>query len=331
MEAVHDALGVQWFDGPGGRVPRNYGDPGAEYDAARSGVVIADRTDRAFIRVYGRDPVKMIQGLISNDVEKASPERSVYATVLTPKGKMVADARVLRRGDDLLLELDAGALDGLVAHLRKYVPPLYARFEDARDRLREIGVYGPAAAVLVRAVLGIDVGTMAEDDVRTGTFDDDEVIVVATAMYDVPGYDLFVPANRAEEIWAALMAGGARPVGHATLEVLRIEAGRPRWGAELTYDRFPLEAGLRERAISESKGCYTGQEVIIRILHRGHVNWNLKQLMLGDAAVPASGTEIVDDAGKVVQRITSAAWSPKYGQTVALAYVRRGSDAEPDV
>jgi tRNA-modifying protein YgfZ len=169
---------------------------------------------------------------------------------------------------------------------------------------------------------------VVEDVVCDGVVDDVPVIVVTTSHVDVPGYDVFCPASAVDEVWRRVTAAGAVPAGHATLDVLRIEAGRPRWGAELVETTIPLEAGLRDRAISESKGCYTGQEVIVRILHRGHVNWLLRGVLLGDAPAPAPDAELVGEAdGKRLGRITSAAWSPKHGQTLALAFVRR--EVEP--
>jgi folate-binding protein YgfZ len=327
LQPMHEAAGARWSDGDV-RVPRNYGDPAAEYEAARSDVVVIERLDRSFVRVHGRDPVQMVQGLISNDIANAPAERAVYATVLTPKGKMVADVRVMRHGADLLLETDAAAAEPLMGHLRKFVPPLFAKFEDANAAWGEIGVYGPRAGDVVEKVFAVDARDhAAEDDLLTATFDDVPVMVVATSYAGVPGFDIMMPADLLARVWPAIVAAGARPAGHATLDVLRIEAGSPRWGAELTENTIPLEAGLRDRAISQTKGCYTGQEVIVRILHRGHVNWILRRVMLGDAAAPAAEAELTNEVGKKVGRITSAAWSPKYGQTIGLGYVRR--EVEP--
>lgn len=313
---------------PAADAPRNYGDPAAEYAAAREDAAVIRRTDRSFIRVHGRDPQRMVQGLVSNDVVNTPADRAVYATVLTPKGKMVADTRILRRavesGVELLLETAAGAADGMAAHLRKFVPPLFARFEDATSAWSLFTVPGPRAAELIRGAFGVDVAGSAEDVVHETSHDEGPVTVIATSHADVEGYDVLVPAAAAERVWQLLQDAGARPIGHATLDVLRIEAGTPVWGAELDENTIPLEAGLRTRAISESKGCYTGQEVIIRILHRGHVNWQLRGVLLGDAESPARGTALVREAdGKQVGRVTSAAWSPKHGQAIALAYVRR--------
>ncbi|CAN5716998.1 glycine cleavage T C-terminal barrel domain-containing protein [soil metagenome] len=334
-DAVHESLGVRWDGGAGAdassdavRLPRNYGDPAAEYDAACSDVAVVDRRDRRFLRVHGRDPVRMVQGLITNDIANAAADRAVYAAVLTAKGKMVADLRVLRRGAELLLETDRRAIDPLTAHLRKFVPPLFARFESADDAWSELSVLGPRARALLDDVLGIDLPqTTSEGTAVDATLDGAPIVVITSSHVDVEGFDLLVPASAVDSAWARLVEAGARPVGHATFDVLRIEAGRPRWGAELGDSTIPLEAGLRERAISESKGCYTGQEVIVRILHRGHVNWLLRGVLLGDAAAPAYDAPLVNAAGRQVGRITSAAWSPKHGQSIGLAYVRR--EVEP--
>jgi folate-binding protein YgfZ len=296
----------------------------SEYAAARGGAAVVDRSDRRFLRVYGRDSVRMLQGLITNDIATAPADRAVYAAVLTAKGRMVADVRVLRRDAELLLETDAAAVEPLTAHLRKYVPPLFARFEAADETWHALSVMGPDAGRLL-AFVGVEVdAAAADDDVAVQS---DGGIVVASSLGDVPGWDLLLPVARVEDVRRGLVTAGAVPAGQATLDVLRIEAGVPRWGAELTEATIPLEAGLRQRAISETKGCYTGQEVIIRILHRGHVNWLLRGLLLGDVPVPAAEISLVNDAGKAVGRITSAVWSPAHGQVAALGYVRR--EVEP--
>jgi folate-binding protein YgfZ len=300
--------------------------PTAEYNAARTGAVVVERDDRVQLRAHGRDPVRMLQGLLTNDIEEAAADRAVYASLLTPKGRMIADLRALRQPDgSVLLDLDAGAHQGALAHLKKMTPPLFARFEEPAPRLATLGVYGPAAASVAAAALGIDVPRdMPEDGVIRARFGEQEVVIIATRYAGVAGFDMLAPADARPALRHALLAAGAKSAGAATLEVLRIEAGRPRWGAELDAERIPLEAGLLERSISTTKGCYTGQEVIIRILHRGHVNWHLRGLLLGDAPAPAPGTELAtENGGKTVARVTSASESPALGQTVALAYARR--------
>ncbi len=276
-----------------------------------------DRADRVFVRVYGRDPVKMVQGLITNDLALATEQRAVSAALLTPKGKLLAELRAYRRGADVLLETATGALDNLLAHFRKFVPPLFAKFE-VTDQFSMLGVYGPASAAVVAQVLGVS--PPAAEDAMVST---PGIAAIATRYAGDHGFDLLIDGDAAP-VRERLSNAGAQPAGADTLEVLRVEAGSPRWGAELDENVIPLEAGLRERMISESKGCYTGQEIIIRILHRGHVNWQLRGMLLGDAAVAVQGTPLLQPGDhKQVGRITSSVVSPRFEQTIALGYARR--------
>lgn len=295
------------------------------YDAAHRDAAFRMRTDRRTVRVHGRDPVRMVQGLVSNDITVAGPTRAVYAAVLTPKGKMVCDVRVLRTGDELLLETDAAAADDLIAHLKKFVPPLFARFEPADERVGVLGVYGPAARERLGRVLATELPrAMAEDDAHATTFEDHDVACVATSYVMHGGFDVFAAPDVLRDVAARIEADGAVALDEDALEVLRVEAGRPRWGAELDGTTIPLEAHLRERAISETKGCYTGQEVIVRILHRGHVNWLLRGIDLDAIEPPPRDTSLLrSDDAKRIGRITSAVRSPMMQRTIALGYVRR--------
>jgi len=322
----------------------------AEYDAARTAAVVIDRSDRGLLRVWGRDPVRMVHGLVSNDIEGLGPFATAYATMLTPKGRMLADVRVIRRSDDVLIEADTAALENVRAHLKRSVPPLFARAEDVSDSLRVLGVYGPRARDLLGGVLEggrgesvADAAATVADDVMApdldlssididasapASFRGEAAIVMRTDYAGVDGWDIVVASGAFEELRARLLETGASTAGLEVLEVLRIEAGRPRWGAELGEGVIPLEAGLGERAISTTKGCYTGQEVIIRILHRGHVNRHLRGLLFGERPAPEPGSELFRaDSAKPVATVTSACVSPRLGQAIALGYVRR--EVEP--
>lgn len=269
---------------------------------------VVRRTDRALTRVFGRDPLKMLQGLATNDVASLSDGQSIYTTFLTPKGKLVGDARILRQGAELWIEADRAASDNIRAHLKKSVPPLFARFEpldsysvvtlsgeDAQQVAAQLG----ATAVLLNPFRA-DVADLITDDVHS-------------------------TVRRAQE-------SGALEGSEDVLEIERVERGEPKWGAELTEEVIPLEAGLRNVAISENKGCYTGQEVIIRILHRGHVNRQLRRFtMTGDSA-PPSGAQLTREVnGKALGHVTSAVYSPQQKQVVGLAYVRREVEAPADL
>lgn len=341
LHGLHEALGAAFAEAGGRRVPRNYGDPAAEYAAARQSAVVVDRSGRSVVLAHGRDPVRMVDGLATADIGAVTESQGAYTALLSPKGRMVAELRVFRRGDLLVMDTDPAALDGALAQFQKYVAPLFARFEDVTHQRAVLGVYGPEARRAASAALGVelphdapeegcvwvDSGDVPSDDETPGGAVAGATLAARTLYAEVDGWDLFVPVAVAERVWNALRDAGCLPAGHGPLDVLRIEAGRPRWGAELTEDVIPLEAGLRERAINETKGCYTGQEVIVRILHRGHVNRHLRRLQLGDVPAPHTGDELFRADGKAVGLVTSSCFSPEAGQTIGLGYVRR--EVEP--
>lgn len=330
LRPLLEQAGAAFGEVAGRPVARHFGESAAEYRAVRESAGVAERGDRARFRLWGKDPARMMHGLITNDLLKAQPGQGVYAAMLTAKGRMIADVRVFRRADgEVLVDVAREALEGTREHLKKMVPPLFARWADATDEITEIGVYGPRSRELLSGVLGTEVPALAEDAFVEPELGGARVLVAATREAGgEEGFDVFIPTDRAAELWTALRDAGARPVGFGVLETLRIEAGRPRYGMELTEETIPTEAyesaGLMQRAISFHKGCYTGQEVIVRIAHRGHVNRHLRGLLLGDAPAPAARAPLYNaETGKEVGWTASAAFSPLLGQTVAMGYVRR--------
>lgn len=329
-----EARGAVFGEVAGRPVARHFGDGAAEYRAVREAAGVAVRSDLALLRLWGRDPVRMLQGLITNDLANAPAGQGVYAAMLTPKGRTVAELRAFRRaapeGAEVLVALPAEALAGTREHLKKYVPPLFARWAEVTDAQGVLGVYGPRAPARLAAVLGVEVAGAEEERTAEAEFAGQPVLVARTRYAGLEdGYDLFAAAGALPALWDLLLAGDeARPLGFGALETLRIEAGRPRYGAELSEEIIPTEAfeetGLLARAISFTKGCYTGQEVIVRIAHRGHVNRHLRGLLLGEHPVPAPRTPLFHpETGREVGWTTSAAVSPRLGQTVALGFVRR--------
>lgn len=297
-----------------------------EYVAARDAAAWVARVDRALLRMYGRDPLRILQGIVTNDVAGAPPDRAVYAALLTPKGRMLTDMRIVRDGAEFLLDVPAAAAPVVLESFRRTVPPLFARYEDASVGRVVTGVHGPHSRAKLGNLITGELPAAAEHAVARVVLHGEPCIVVSTRYAGVEGYDVVSSPDAAAAFRARLAADSVPPITLDTLDVLRVEAGVPRWGAELTESTIPLEAGL-ERAISTSKGCYTGQEVIIRILHRGHVNWLLRGVLLGDASAAPDATLVHPDSGKAVGRVTSCVRSPRLGQRIALAYVRR--EVEP--
>jgi folate-binding protein YgfZ len=317
----------------------------AGYRAALAHAAAAPRPDRALLRVVGRDPVGMLQGILTNSVPAAAPPpeggvsrgRASYAAVLTPKGRMVADLRAFRgphAEEGLLLDVPAAALAGLTAHLGQYLPPRFAKVVSETPRLGALTVVGPdAAALLTREALGLrvdahELDALAEDAWIRLEGEGDGVLVARSGELSAPAYDVIAERRTAESLLGRLLEAGAAPLDPGERALLRVEAGRPEWGAELDPETIPPEAGIDARAIDHGKGCYTGQEVIVRIRDRGHVNRRLRGLKLGGAPLPARGTELwVSGHGTQEQRavgtVTTAVRSPRAEGGLALAYLRR--------
>ncbi len=265
------------------------------YTAATSACARLDLSARELLRVTGPDRVSFVQGMVTNDVEKLPVGASLYAAMLTAKGAMVGDARVLKREDELLLDTGPGRGAGVLGFLNTFLISEEAELS-AADDLAVVGLVGPQAEAWAAKV-----------DVAHGRFGS-----------FLGGVDLVVPRAALASVEALL---GELPVLEAgTVEVLRVERGVPVFGVDMTESTIPLEANL-EHAINYTKGCYIGQEVIARATYRGQMNKKLVGLELG-SLTPAVKTEL-QRAGKKVGWVTSVVFSPKRGQQVALGYVHR--------
>jgi len=329
------------------RVVRHFGDPAAEYAAATGGVAVFDRSHRTRLRIAGRAPGRMLDGVLTGTIPTAPGTdpggvelgRATYHAVLTPKGRMVTDLWVLldgpEEGPGFLLDVPVAGRAPLLDNLAKVLPPRFARVTDVSEDVSAISVVGPRAAELVtRLALGLRVEAAEVEGAHEGRWwrssGAEGLIVVRSAEVWPVALDVIGPTDGIVSLWRALVGEGAVPAGLGVWATLRVEAGRPTFGTDMDDRTIPVEAGIHERAIDYTKGCYTGQEVIVRIRDRGHVNRHLRRLTLGEGPTPKPGTELLgagDDAGKVVGTVTSAVQSPKYGGVVALAYVRRGFEA----
>ncbi len=306
----------------------------SHYRALRDGAAVAERGDRGLIAVRGDDRAAFLQGLLTNDVEALADGDGCYAAWLTPQGRMLADLDVLHAGDALLLDVDAAAAGALLARLDALVFTEDVRLADLSRDWASHGVHGPGAARLLEAATGAALGALPPNRGCAATLAGASVRVARTDALGIPGFHLFAERAASEALRAALLAAGAAAVGDEATEAVRIEAGRPRFGVDMDAQTIPLEAGIEDRAISMDKGCYVGQEVIVRVLHRGQgrVARRLVGLTLGaepDLPVPRPGTAI-RHRDTAVGRVTSAVRSPALDRVIGLGYVSRAL-AEPGV
>ena len=299
---------------------RSDGRSSAGYAALRKGAAVVDLSHRTVLRLAGRDPVGMLDAVLTNEVPK-EPNLGVYALLLNPKGRVQADLRVLKAppGDDVLIDVEPEGVEAAKELLGRYAPFSRVKLEDlsgSEERWGVLGLYGPRAKELVGAL------DLPEHSSREATLGNITVLAAGVAV-PVAGYDLLGPADDLLAVKDHLIERGAAPADREAYETARIEAGVPRFGADLTPENFPAEAGVLERAVSFQKGCYPGQETVARMRYRGHPNRELHRFVV-EGAVPAPGAEIVQNE-KRVGRITSVAPLPVDGNTFALGYLHRNA------
>lgn len=298
------------------------------YAAARQRAAFAERADRARIVVSGADRASYLQGLLTNDIAALAAGTGCYAAYLTAQGRMIADMNVYELGDVILLTFDAAVKDTVMARLDQFIFSEDVQLGDVTDTFAQIAVVGPeAATVVARALGGVDTGALAPlpeyGNMRVASAFG-AAIVARTADAGEPGFDVFVERAHAGALKSALTSAGVPEMDEATSEALRIEAGVPKFHRDMDEETIPLEAGIESRAISFTKGCYVGQEVVIRVLHRGHgrVARRLVGIALTGAQPPAPGAAI-RSGDRDIGEVTSSTMSPALQRPIALGYTHR--------
>jgi folate-binding protein YgfZ len=300
----------------------------AGYDAARQRAAFIDRSDRGRIVVSGADRATYLQGLFTNDMVALKPGQGCYTAYLTAQGRMIADLHAYELGDVMLLTMAGGVKDTVLAKLDQFIFSEDVQLGDVTETFGQIAVVGPDAAATVASILGaVDTGALvplAEHGNVRIEWAGGTAIVTRVTETGESGYDLFVDRARAGTLTAALLASGAAQLDETTAEALRIEGGVPLFGRDMDEETIPLEAGIETRAISFSKGCYVGQEVVIRVLHRGHgrVARKLVGIALDGGAVPAAGSTI-RSGEREIGAVTSSTMSPALHRPIAMGYVHR--------
>jgi folate-binding protein YgfZ len=297
------------------------------YEAARREAAFVDRSHRGRLVVTGPDRATYLQGLLTNDIAALEAGTGCYAAYLTPQGRMITDLLVYELGDALLLNVPGEVADALLTRLDQFVFAEDVKLGNVTDTFAQYAVIGPEAATTVAALTHASpqrlTGLGAHGNLRAA-FADHPAIVARESDTGEPGFDVFLDHADASTFVDRLRQAGVVQLDEATAEALRIEQGVPLFHRDMDEDTIPLEAGIEGRAISLTKGCYVGQEVIIRVLHRGHgrVARKLVGLMLEGSEVPAAGTT-VRSGEREIGGVTSATLSPALGRPIALGYVQR--------
>ncbi len=276
---------------------------------------VLNRSERGKLALAGADAKRFLQGQVTNDVEALTPGSGCYAAFLTPKGKMLGDIRILDAGDAVLLDTERAALQQLFNMIRRFSIGFQVQLHKRTLERGLLSLIGPESAS-VGAVADLPAAENSHRRVEIGG-------VPARAIRADVGIDLLCDSADNDTLHSALEQAGAVPICEAAAECLRVERGRPRYGAELDDTVIPQEAGLNERAVSFTKGCYVGQETVARLHYRGKPNRHLRGLRLAGPA--ATGDEVTFE-GRTVGRLGTVAESPELGW-IALALIRR--EAQP--
>ena len=324
LREAHETLGAR-FDGE--RI-LGYGTPESEGRALRETCGLCDRSERGKLRLTGSERVSFLHGQVSNDVKSLEPGRGCYTALLTPKGHMLGDGRILLRSDDALFDTEPGQQAAVQKLLEHHLISEDVELSDVTGSYALFSLLGPASPEVVASALG---GTRPHLDEHRHC-DRQGVLVVGSKLGALEGLDLFVPADRAALVLGSLLERGQplgiAPVGLEAWEIARVEQGVPRFGADLDEETIPLEANLTERALSFTKGCYVGQEVIARASFRGGVRRKLVGFRLSEGPLPAAKTlfKAVGDT-KNAGELATCLVSPRFGP-IALGYARREYQAQ---
>ncbi len=290
-----------------------------DYELLLGGCGLLDRSERGKLALSGADAVEFLNGQVTNELAGIQPGEGRYAAFLTHKGKMLGDLRVLAvAGEDgaveLLLDTERAALQALFDMIRRFKVGYRVELHKRTLERGLLSLIGPRAA----QTAGADPGAVEHSNAPV-TVDG----VAAIAIRTDRGIDLLCATEDTAALAASLSARGAEPVSEDAAECLRVESGRPRFGLDIDESVIPQEAGLNERAVSFTKGCYVGQETVARLHYKGKPNRHLRGIALAGPA--ASGAEL-RLGERAVGRLGSVVESPRLGW-IALALVRR--EAEP--
>ena len=284
--------------------------------ALKRGAALVERPGRGLLRLTGKDPVGMLNAVITNNVP-TDAGRGTYALLLNPKGRVQSDLRVLKAGVSVLVDTEPEGADATREILGRYAPFSRVKLEDLSDTWAVLGLYGPSAGELLAGPGPAEHGT-------TGVEVGDVTLLAAGVAAPVPGYDLLGPLEAVTRARETLLERGAVPAGPDAHETVRVWAGVPRFGSDLTPENFPGEAGILGRSVDFGKGCYPGQETVARMRYRGHPNRTLYRVSHEGYSL-APGAPILQGE-KTVGTVTSVAPLSVDGVTVALCYLSRNAD-----
>jgi folate-binding protein YgfZ len=346
LKSEHEKLGAQFVTKPGEyfgvALPRDYGDVAREYKFARESVGLIDKNYRAVISFTGKDRARYLNAMLTNNIRDLAPGQGNISLLLSAQGRIMAEVETLALDDRLLVVSYAMIRQRLIETFDKFIIMDDVTLEDLTDRAATLALEGPQTPAIVRELCGLEIDSLSELDHAQAIAKKNGVNipcrVVKYSRGEMPGADFIVDREHLHALWNLLLEAAQRhgggPVGYAALNILRLEAGIPWYGADFDENQIPHQAALEKTHINFSKGCYTGQEIVERVRSRGHIQRQRVLLRFAGDAVPnpgeplfASNMEGGAEGKTEVGFVTSAAKSPATGAIIGMGYVRHEHSA----
>jgi folate-binding protein YgfZ len=326
LEEAERRAGASFVAQDGCLVAANYGDVSAEYEAVRAGAGagVFDLSSRGRVEVSGTEAVQFLNGMLTNDVAALKEGEWMHAAFPNVQGRLNASARIFRTGGRFLFDTEAATYTRMLGALERFTLAGDFQVRDLTGETALLSVQGAGSKEFVGSVFGEEASSVSRGRIVTARFQNAEATIVRATHTAEDGFDLFVNADAAEILWDALTSAGARPAGFDALETLRVEAGIARYGVDASETNVVLEVVNEDEAVSYTKGCYIGQEIIARIHWRGHVAKKLAGLIFGRDVEPSADARVRScvGEGREVGRITSTVFSPCLKRQVALAVIK---------
>ena len=314
----HEKLGARFSTD---RVPLDYGDPVSEYWAVKRGAGLVDVSDNGRLALTGKDRVSFLNSLLTNDLSKLAEGSGQHSALLNTKARVIADLYLYNEPARIYMDTGYSPGSKVKQSLDNFVITEAVEIKDVSNDLVQISLQGPRAAQAIKEAFGTELTGLASLQEKTVG----PTTIISRDRTGCGGYDLVVPVDEAEAVWQGLLLGPGgievRPVGMDALETLRLEAGIPRYGLDFDENTIVLEAGFKD-AMSFTKGCYLGQEVVARATHIGRVNKQLVRVELEIKTPPIARSKMTSN-GVEAGWITSASYSPGLEKSVAIAYANR--------
>ena len=342
LKSEHEKLGARFGEYFGCALPRDYGDVAREYKFARESIGLLDKNYRAVISFTGKDRARYLNAMLTNNIRDLAPGHGNISLLLSPQGRIMAEVETLALDDRLLVVSYAMIRQRLIETFDKFIIMDDVTLEDLTDRTGTLALEGPKTPAIVRELCGLDLNSLDElGHAEAITKKDATNIPCRVVKYsrgEIPGADFVVDREHLHALWNLLLEvaqrHGGGPVGYDALNILRLEAGIPWYGADFDENQIPHQAALEKTHINFSKGCYTGQEIVERVRSRGHIQRQRVLLRFAGDVVPKAGEPLFASnmeggaEGKTeVGFVTSAAKSPATGAIIGMGYVRHEHSA----